>query len=127
MVITLTAVDSSKLGGGEVSGPVSSYITFDAPNDGNPGGVVPGEVDSLDILKITGNGFKIGIYYGEVLGTTLGYANGFKLGGKEVLYLIFPDSYFQGLNYGNLDGSVLGDGNQLEITSLENLYKTGKQ
>ena len=41
---------------------------------------------------------------GEVLGITLGYPDGFKLGVKEVEDLLSPDSSFEGSNGGNLEG-----------------------
>ena len=81
---TLRSADRIKLGGYEVSGFVSLYVPFDVPNHFNlGGGVVPGEVGIMGILKVTYVGIKLGILYGEVLGTTLGYADGFKPGCKE--------------------------------------------
>ena len=55
----LGSVDRRKNGGDEISGMVSSYVSFDGTNDGNLEGVVPGEGDPMVILEGNGYGIKL--------------------------------------------------------------------
>ena len=80
----LGSIDRRKDGGDEISGMVYSYVSCDGTNDGNLEVVVPGEGDPMVVLEGNGYGIKLGISDGEVMGTTLGYVYGLKLGGKEV-------------------------------------------
>ena len=57
-----------------------------------------GDGVSLEISQGTGIGIKLGIYDGEVMGTTLGYLYGLKLGGREVSEQLLSDSSFDGSN-----------------------------
>ena len=104
----LGSLDRRKNGNDEISGMVSSYVSFDGTNDGNLEGVVPGEGNKMVVLEGNGYGIKLGIYDGEVMGTTLGYVYGLKLGGKEVSYQRFSDSFlmfwmcWEGYNNGSL-------------------------
>ena len=77
---------------------VSSYISSDGTNDGNLEGVFPGEGYTMVILEGNGYGIKLGISDGEVMGTTLGYVYGLKLGGKEVSDQVLSDISFDVLN-----------------------------
>ena len=87
-----------KNGGDEISGMVSSYVSFDGTNDGNIEGVVPGEGNTRVILEGNGHGIKLGISDGEFMGTTLGYVYGLKLGSKEVSEQVFSYIPFYGSN-----------------------------
>ena len=60
-------------------------------------------------------GIKLGIYDDEIMDTTFGAAEYFKTGGKEESGLHLADSSFKGSNYGNLEFSVIGDENTLEV------------
>ena len=77
---------------------VSSCVSFDCTNDGNLEGVFPGEGYPMVILEGNGYGIKLGISDGEVMGTTLGYLYGLKLGGKEVSDQVLSDISFDVLN-----------------------------
>ena len=48
----------------------------------NPEVLVPGEGCPMVVLEGNGYVIKLGIYDGEVMGTTLGYVYGLKLGGR---------------------------------------------
>ena len=48
----LVSVDRRKIGADEISGMVSSDVSFDVTNDGNLEGVVPGEGDTMVILGL---------------------------------------------------------------------------
>ena len=91
-------VDRRKNGGDEISGMVSSYVSCDVTNDGILERVVPGEGDPMVILEGNVYGIKIGISDGEVMGTTLRYVYGFKLGVEEVPEQGLSDSSFDVLN-----------------------------
>ena len=77
---------------------VSSYVSFDSTNDGNLEGLVPGEGHTMVILEGNGYGIKLGISDGEVMGTTIGYVYGLKLGGKEVSEKLLSDIPFDRSN-----------------------------
>ena len=57
----LVSVDRRKNGGDEISGMVSSYVSFYGTNDGNLEGVVPGEGNKMVVLEGNGYGTKLGI------------------------------------------------------------------
>ena len=63
--------DKIKPGGDKGSVTVLSSGFMNDPNYGNLEGLVPGEGSSLVILEGTGICVKLGISYGEVMGTTL--------------------------------------------------------
>ena len=67
------------------------------------------------IVIFWNKGIKIGLSSDEIQGTTLEEVDIFKLGVKEVSDLISSDIPFLFSNGGNLRGSVLGDGDPLEI------------
>ena len=98
LVPILVSVDRRKNGGDEISGMVSSDVLCDGNNDGKLEGVVPEEGDPIVILEENGYGIKIGIFYGEVMGNTLGYVYGLQLGGKEVSEQGLSDISFDGSN-----------------------------
>ena len=94
----LGSVDRRKNGGDEILGMVSSYVSFDGTNDGKLERVLPGEDDPMVILEGNWYGIKLGISDGEVMGATLGYVYGFKLGVKEVPEQKMSNSSFNVLN-----------------------------
>ena len=72
----LGSVYRRKKRGDEISGMVSSYVSFYGTNYGNLEGVVPGEGNTMVILEGNGYGTKLGVSDGEFMGTTLGYVYG---------------------------------------------------